>query len=175
MRHRKSKLNLNRFTSWRKSTLRSLSRNLLIHQSVRTSKQKAKAVRPLVDKLISLGKKNDLASRRRAFSILQDHKLVQYLFSEIAPRFANRTGGYCRVLPMGLRRGDGSPLAILELTERVKKEKRPVKREEVPPKPKEEVSKPLAEREKKPPKEIRPKKGFLAGLRKIFKRERDAL
>ncbi|MFH1338836.1 MAG: 50S ribosomal protein L17 [Candidatus Omnitrophota bacterium] len=175
MRHRKNKLNLNRFTSWRKATLRSLSRSLLIHQSVRTTKRKAKAVRPLVDKLIGLGKKNDLASRRRAFSILQDHKLVQSLFSEIAPRYRNRNGGYCRVLPMGFRRGDGSQLAILELTERAKEEKKPVKRKEAPPKPKEEVSKPAAEREKKPPKVIKPKRKFLDGLRKIFKKERDAL
>jgi len=175
MRHRKNKLNLNRFTSWRRATLISLSRNLLLHQSVRTTQKKAKAARPLVEKLIGLGKKNDLASRRRAFAILQDHKLVQLLFSEIAPRYRNRNSGYCRVLPMGFRRGDGSQLAILELTEKVKEEKKPVKREEAPPKPKEEIPKPAAEREKKPPKVTKPKRKFLGGLRKIFKKERDAI
>lgn len=175
MRHRKNKLNLNRFTSWRKATLISLSRSLLIHQSVRTTNQKAKAVRPLVEKLVSLGKEDNLASRRRAFSILQDHKLVRLLFSEIAPRYRNRNGGYCRVLSLGFRRGDGAQLALLELTEKVQEKKKPAKREEAPPKPKEEAHRPMVELKEKPPKVTKPKGKFLGGLRKIFKRERDAL
>ncbi|MGD9015255.1 MAG: 50S ribosomal protein L17, partial [Candidatus Omnitrophota bacterium] len=111
MRHRKRKNNLNKFTSWRRATLISLSRNLLINQSIRTTRIKAKAAKPLVDRLIALGKRNDLTSRRTAFSILQDHQLVKQLFSEIAPQFNNQAGGFCRVLPMGFRRGDGAAMA----------------------------------------------------------------
>lgn len=130
MRHRKNKLRLNRNRSWRRATLISLSRNLVIHQRIHTTKIKAKAAIPLAERLITLGKKNDLTSRREAFSILQDHKLVQSLFSEIAPRFSNRNGGYCRIIPFAYRRGDGASLVILELTEKSKAETKPIKKGE---------------------------------------------
>ena len=178
MRHRKKKLNLNRFTSWRRATLIDLSRNLLIHQSIRTTKIKAKAAKALAERLITLGKKNNLVARREAFSILQDHKLVQLLFSEIAPRFNNRKGGFCRILPFGFRRGDGANLAILELTEKVKVEKKPIKKEKPQPTPKEEAPKPPVKPSvpsKKPPLTKKPTRKFLGGLRKIFKKERDSL
>lgn len=175
MRHRKKKFRLNRFGSWRRATLKSLCRNLLIHQSIRTTKNKASAARPLAEKLIQLGKTNNLASRRRAFAILQDHRLVQQLFGEIAPRFLNRKGGYCRILTLGQRRGDGASLAILELTEKIQLRKKSAKKEPAPPKEKEEITKPSAALEKKPPKSEKPKRQFLGGLRKIFKKERDAL
>lgn len=175
MRHRKNKLSLNRFTSWRRATLIGLSRNLLIHQSIRTTKTKAKAAVSLVERLITLGKRNNLTSRRKAFSILQDHKLVQLLFSEIAPRFNNRNGGFCRILPFGFRRGDGAKFVILELTEKRKEEKKPIKKEEAQPKPKEEIPKAPVKPKIMPPLVKKPAQKFLGGLRKIFKKERDAL
>ncbi len=158
----------------------SLSRNLLIHQGIRTTKTKAKACLPLVERLITLGKKNDLASRREVFSILQDHKLVQTLFSEIAPRFNGRNSGFCRILPLGFRRGDGARFVILELTEKRKEEKkeeakRPAKKTGAKPTPKEEIPEVQAKPAKKPPKVSKPTRKFLGGLRKIFKKERDSL
>ncbi len=117
MRHGKAKLRLNRFTSWRKATLASLARAMIIHQKIKTTNAKAKAVKPLIEKLISLGKKNSLFAKRQAYRILGDHKLVSLLFNDIAPRFANRIGGYTRILKLGSRRGDNAQLVILALTE----------------------------------------------------------
>jgi large subunit ribosomal protein L17 len=175
MRHRKYRINLNRFTSWRRATLISLSKNLLISQSIRTTSTKAKSAKPLVEKLITLGKRNNLASRREAFSILQDHRLVQLLFSEIAPRFNNQNSGFCRILPLGFRRGDGADLAVLELTQKIEKKKKPKKSEEAQPKPKEEITKPTVKPATKPPLTEKPTRKFIGGLRKIFKKERDSL
>jgi large subunit ribosomal protein L17 len=187
MRHRKSRLQLNRFTSWRKATLISLARNLLIHESIKTTKIKAKAARPLVEKLISLGKKNTLAAKRQAFSILQDHKLVSLLFSDIATRFGNRIGGYIRILNLSARRGDNAKMVILELTEIRKKKPKKIKAEtEKKPEHEPEIIKEEPLEEKKPraagpavkeksPIEKKPGKKFLGGLRGIFKKERDSL
>lgn len=121
MRHKAKRLQLNRFTSWYKATLASMARSVLIYQSIRTTKKKAMAAKPLVEKLITLAKENTLAAKRRAYAILGDHKLVQALFADIGPRFHKRTGGYTRVIGMGNRRGDGAQLSILELTEIKKK------------------------------------------------------
>ena len=117
MRHKKQRNLLNRFTSWRKSTLYSLARSLLIHQRIRTTLHRAKAVRPLAEKLISLAKLNTLAAKRQAAKILNDHQLVSMLFSDIGPRFAKRQSGYTRIINLGVRRGDDAKLVIFELTE----------------------------------------------------------
>lgn len=189
MRHAKNKLMLNRFTSWRKATLISLSRNLLVYQSIKTTVQKAKAARTLVEKLITLGKENNITAKRNAFKILQDHKLVSLLFSEIAPRFKSRSSGYTRITRLGARRGDNAQMVVLELTEIKKKETRKPKQEKEPKsdKAKEEKieSKPEKDVEEKPKTEValkekppiskRPTKNFLGGLKNIFKKERDAL
>lgn len=187
MRHRKRKYQLNRFTSWRKATLNSLVRNLLIQESIKTTKTKARAVKPLVEKLISLAKLNTLAAKRQAFRILGDHKLVSLLFNDIALRFNNKVGGYSRILNLGTRRGDNAKLVILELTEiKKKKSKKPKKEKEVKPEKRAEPipEKPLPEEQKpktelavkeKPPITKKPSKKFLGGLRKIFKKERDSL
>lgn len=181
MRHKKAKFQLNRFTSWRQGTLISLAKAVLIHQSIKTTKTKAKAAKPLIEKLISLGKDNTLAAKRQAYRILGDHKMVSLLFGEIAPRFANRMSGYTRMLNLNARRGDNAKVAILEFTEIAKKER---------PKPKnieaeaEKEKKPEAikearpeaeEKKEKPPLTKKPAKKFLGGLRGIFKRERDSL
>lgn len=168
MRHRKHKFRLNRSISLRRSLLNVLSRNLLIHQSIRTTVTKAKATRPLVERLIVLGKKNTLDSRRKAFRILQDHKLVQLLFSQISPQFKNKNGGYIRIIPYGFRRGDGAKLVILELTKKREVAKKAIKKEETQPKPKEGVPEaPI----KPAPVVKKPAGKFLGGLRKIFKKE----
>lgn len=181
MRHAKARYQLNRFTSWRQATLVNLAKNLLIHQSLRTTKPKAKAVRPLIDKLISLAKLNTLSARRQAFRILGDHKLVNLLFNDMGVRFNHRTGGYSRIIGLGSRRGDNAELVILELTEIKKKEPiKPKKEKEIKPE-KEETVKEEKPKEKeiaikeKPPISKKPAKKFLMGLRNIFKKERDAL
>lgn len=186
MRHRKSRLQLNRFTSWRKATLVSLAKNLLIHERIKTTKTKAKAVRPVIEKLISLGKKNTLSAKRQAFSMLQDHKLVSLLFSDISPRFGNRIGGYIRILNLGRRRGDNAKMAILELIDIRKKKPKKIKAEtERKQEHETEIIKEQPLEEKKPKTEVavkekppivkKPGKKFLGGLRKIFKKERDSL
>jgi large subunit ribosomal protein L17 len=194
MRHKKSKYQLNRFTSWRSATLTSLARSIILHQSIKTTKIKAKAIRSLADKLISLAKKNTLSARRAAFQILKDHSLVSLLFKEIGPRFANRTGGYTRILTLGKRRGDNAEIVILELTEIKKKEKPKSKKEskthekksekiekdtrhdiEYTQSPQEETPKTDDAVQEKPPATQKPTKKFLGGLRNIFKKERDSL
>ena len=192
MRHAKKRLQLNRFTSWRKSTIISLAQSLLKRQRIFTTKTKARAASPLIEQLITLAKQDSIARRRRAYKILGEHSLVTLLFKEIAPRFNSRIGGYTRILPYGFRRGDGAQLVILELTEqkkeikKPKKEKPPMALKEGVPKekeitkkemPKEEMPKPKPRvvTEEKAPLVKKPTKKFLGGLRKIFKKERDSL
>jgi large subunit ribosomal protein L17 len=181
MRHKDKRLQLNRFTSWYRATIISLAKSVLINQSIRTTKTKAMAARPMIEKLIGLAKKNTLAAKRRAYAILGDHKMVSVLFSEIGPRFAKRSGGYVRVIGLGNRRGDGAPMSVLEFTEIKKKEvKKPKKEEKAAEKPAAEkpTEKPTAEpkpREDKHQEAKKPAKKFLGGIRNIFKKERDAL
>jgi large subunit ribosomal protein L17 len=140
------------------------------------------AVKPLAEKLISLGKKNSLHARRQAYKILGDHRLVSLLFKDIALRFNNRAGGYTRILGYGRRRGDNAEMVLLELTEIRKKEPKKHK------KPKEaglEKEKPVEEKKTKPetapgekgkpPVIKKPDKKFLGGLRNIFKKKSDSL
>lgn len=188
MRHRKAKFRLNRFTSWRKATLRSMARNLLLHQSIRTTLDKAKAARPLAEELIGLGKANSLNAKRAAFRILGEHRLVKLLFEEISPRFNNRESGYTRIISLWPRRGDNAKLAILELTEIKKKEKKPRRKEKqaqesqpAQASPKEERPAPekkttaATQVQEKPPLTKKPPKNFLKGIKNIFKKERDSL
>ncbi len=185
MRHGKKRLQLNRFTSWHKATLKSLARNLLINQSIKTTRARAFAVRPLVEKLISLSKENTLAAKRRAYQILCDHKLVSRLFNEIGLRFKHRTGGYVRIINLEKRRGDDANMVIFELTEIIKREiKKPKKTEEAKAKQIEEAkvieiapkTEDGAKKEKeKLPAPKKPSKKFLGGIRNIFRKERDSL
>ncbi|MFH0791545.1 MAG: 50S ribosomal protein L17 [Candidatus Omnitrophota bacterium] len=192
MRHKKSKFQLNRFTSWRRATLKSLVKNLLIHQSIRTTKTRACAVKPLVDKVITLGKDNSLSAKREAYRILGDHRLVSLLFTDIAPRFNNRDGGYSRLLNLARRRGDNAEMVILELTEIKKREYKKIKKEKADQPDKSEKSQVSVEEKvitdeskpktetfvnegNKPPHAKKPKKNFLSGIRNIFKKERDSL
>ncbi|MCK5611113.1 50S ribosomal protein L17, partial [Candidatus Pacearchaeota archaeon] len=115
MRHAVSGNKLGRNSSWRKATVRDIAKATLIRQRICTTKAKAKEARKLVDRLITLGKKGTLAHRRKAFSILNDHKLVSQLFNKTAPRFQKRKGGYTRIIPLSFRRGDNAQLVYLEL------------------------------------------------------------
>ena len=117
MRHSNSGKKLSRNPSHRKALLRNMSKALLTHGRIRTTEIKAKELRGVVESLITLGRRDDLAARRQAFSVLGDHKLVQKLFDEIAPRFAGVAGGYTRVIKLAMpRKGDCAPMAIIELT-----------------------------------------------------------
>ena len=118
MRHGMAGNRLSRNSTLRKATVRDLAKATLITQRICTTEAKAKEARKLVDKLITLGKKGTLAAKRRAFSILTDHKLVSDLFAKTSPRFKNRIGGYTRIIKLGTRRGDNAALAYLELTEK---------------------------------------------------------
>lgn len=175
MRHKQKRLQLNRFTSWRKSTLIALTKNLLIQQSIKTTLHKARAAKPLIEKVISLAKLNTLAAKREVFRILQDHKLVALTFNEIGPRFAKIQGGYTRIINLNKRRGDDAQIVLLELTEIKKKEvKKPKKEKEIKTEEEKKPEVTTAVKEK-PPITKKPTKKFLGGLRNIFKKERDSL
>lgn len=186
MRHAKKRLQLNRFTSWYKATMKALARSVFIDQSIKTTRAKAFAVKPVIEKLITLAKKNTLSAKRQAYKVLCDHNLVSKLFDDIGPRFKNRAGGYVRIMNLGKRRGDDANMVILELTEIMKREnikkskkaKEPAGKTKETPLPIEEETKPRAEaavKEEKHPEAKKPQKKFLGGIRNIFKKERDSL
>jgi large subunit ribosomal protein L17 len=118
MRHRRGGSKLGRVTAHRHALFRSLLTALFTHERITTTKAKAKALRPLADHLVTLGKRDDLHARRQALSLVHDETAVRRLFDTVAARFAERRGGYTRVLALGPRRGDGAPMAILELVDR---------------------------------------------------------
>jgi large subunit ribosomal protein L17 len=120
MRHAKSGNRLSRNQSLRTATLRDMAKCVLVQERICTTRAKAKEARKLIEQLITLGKKDTLAARRRAFAILCDHTLVSQLFNEITPRFKSRQGGYTRIIPYVQRAGDNAELAFLELTEKSK-------------------------------------------------------
>ena len=118
MRHRLGLRKLNRTSSHRLAMLRNMSVSLLKHEAIKTTLPKAKELRRVVEPLITLGKKPSLANRRLAFDRLRDREIVVKLFDELGPRFANRNGGYLRILKMGFRLGDNAPMAYVELLDR---------------------------------------------------------
>jgi large subunit ribosomal protein L17 len=116
MRHRKDRRKLNRSASHRKSLLMNLSREVIDHERIKTTEAKAKAVKPEVEKLITLAKRGDQHARRQAMASLGQDKFVVYkLFEEIAPRYADRAGGYTRILKLGPRGSDATEMVYLEL------------------------------------------------------------
>lgn len=108
---------LGRNTTQRMAMLRNMATSLLKHGKIETTEPKAKEVRKLAEKMITLGKRGDLHAYRQALAFLKEETVVKKLFDEIAPKYAERQGGYTRVLKLGPRRGDGSPMAIVELVE----------------------------------------------------------
>jgi len=118
MRHRMSGRKLNKTSSHRKAMFSNMTSSLLLHEQIKTTKPKAKDLRIFVDKMITLGKRGDLHSRRQALSFLQDKVVVAKIFDTLANRYKDRQGGYCRVLSAGYRYGDAAPMAIIELVDR---------------------------------------------------------
>ncbi len=118
MRHRHGLSKLNRTSAHREAMLRNLCNALLRHEMIKTTLPKAKALRRVVEPLITLGKKPSLANRRLAFDRLRDRDMVVKLFNDLGPRFASRPGGYTRILKFGFRVGDNAPMALVELTDR---------------------------------------------------------
>ena len=118
MKHNISNRKLNRTSSHRKTLLMNLSNALLKHEQITTTLPKAKELRPFVEKIITLGKKGDLNSRRKTVSILQDEINTKKVFDEFATRYKDRMGGYTRIVKIGNRYGDNAPTAIIELVNR---------------------------------------------------------
>ncbi len=118
MRHRHSGRQLNRNSSHRKAMFKNMSASLFEHELIRTTVAKAKELRGVAERLITLAKVDTVANRRLAFSRLRDRDAVTKLFTELGPRYANRPGGYLRVLKCGFRTGDKAPMAYVELVDR---------------------------------------------------------
>jgi large subunit ribosomal protein L17 len=118
MRHRQGYRKLNRTTSHRLAMLRNMTNSLLRHELIKTTLPKAKELRRVAEPLITLGKAASVANRRLAFNRLRDRDVVVKLFDELGPRYANRNGGYLRILKCGFRKGDNAPLALVELLDR---------------------------------------------------------
>ncbi len=154
MRHRKAGFKLGRNTTHRRALLRNLATSVILEERVETTITKAKAVRPEVERLVTLGKRGDVAARRLALSYLMTREAVDKLFDVVAPRMGDRNGGYTRIIKGGFRRGDGGEIAFLELlgSEAITEEKRK-KRAEARAKRAEETRKAMeeAEAQAKPP------------------------
>ena len=118
MRHRLGLRKLNRTSSHRLAMLRNMTNSLLRYEAITTTLPKAKELRRVAEPIITLGKRPNLANRRLAFNRLRDREMVSKLFDELGPRFANRNGGYLRILKYGFRRGDNAPMALVELLDR---------------------------------------------------------
>jgi len=146
MRHRRAGWKLGRNTQHRRALLRNLVTSLIVEERIETTVVKAKAMRPHVEKMITLGKRGDVAARRLAASYLMTREAVTKLFDTISPRYGDRNGGYLRIIHSGFRRGDGGDLAFVELlgSEKTLDEKRQ-KRAEIRAKRAEENRKALEE------------------------------
>jgi large subunit ribosomal protein L17 len=118
MRHRKSGRKLNRSAPHRLAMFRNMVTSLLLHENLQTTDAKAKELRRFAERMVTLGKRGTLHARRQALSFVRDPKVVKKLFEEIAPRFAERPGGYTRITKLGTRRGDAAQMSLIELTER---------------------------------------------------------
>lgn len=130
MRHRNSGKRLGRNTSHRKAMLRNMVTSLLEHEKITTTDARAKELRPLTEKLITLAKRGDLHARRQATEVVRDRKTVAKLFERIAPRYAERPGGYTRIIKLGHRLGDNAALSLITLVEEAyapKAKKKPAK------------------------------------------------
>jgi large subunit ribosomal protein L17 len=192
MRHAKHSYSLNKSFSLRKALVISMVKNLLKYQRIKTTRNRAKATRQVIEKLITMGKEGSLAKKRMAYKILGDHQLVSLLFKDIAPRFKDRAGGFTRILNLGSRRGDDAKMVVFELTE-IKEAKKKAKAEkEIKSAPidiKSESSKEKPAVEEKPKTETvvaekitekhfgqkKPAKKFLGGIRNIFRKKSDSL
>jgi large subunit ribosomal protein L17 len=119
MRHQKSGRKLGRDAAHRKALYANLAASLIEHGRIRTTEAKAKEVRPIVEQMITLGKRGDVAAHRQAVAFLRSKEIAHILFSEIAPRFEDRPGGYTRIVKIGPRQGDAARMVYLELVDYV--------------------------------------------------------
>jgi large subunit ribosomal protein L17 len=117
MRHRKSGKKLGRNSAHRKALYRNMVTSLLQHERIQTSDAKAKELRGLTDKMITLGKRGDLHARRQALSVIRDKDVAAKVFGELADRYRERPGGYTRIIKLGQRAGDAAPVSIIELVD----------------------------------------------------------
>src|SRR5262245_24610445 len=117
MRHLKQGRKLGRTTAHRKTLLRNLATALFEHERIVTTEPKAKELRRIADKLVTLGKRGNLHARRQALQVVRSNAVVRKLFNEVAPRFAGRQGGYTRILRLGYRPGDAASMAVIELVD----------------------------------------------------------
>jgi large subunit ribosomal protein L17 len=132
MRHRVAGRHLGRDTAHRLALYRNLVTELLRHERITTTEAKAKEIRPLAEKMITLGKRGDLHARRQALAFIYDPKVVRKLFAEIAPRMKDRNGGYVRITKLERRLGDGAPMAAIELVDLAPPAERPRRRPQRP-------------------------------------------
>ena len=137
MRHGHGLRKLNRTTSHRLAMFRNMANSLLTHEQITTTLPKAKELRRVVEPMITMGKSATLANRRLAYNRLRDRATVSKLFAELGPRYANRKGGYLRILKSGFRKGDNAPLALVTLMDRVEKPAPAAQSEEKTPEKKE--------------------------------------
>jgi len=118
MRHAHGYRKLNRTSSHRKAMFANMAASLIRHEQIVTTLPKAKELAPIMDRLVTLAKKGDLASRRRAVARIRDEAMAKKLFETLGPRYEDRNGGYTRVLKAGFRHGDNAPMAVIELVDR---------------------------------------------------------
>ena len=117
MRHQRAGKKLNRAPAHRKALYANLAGSIIVHGRIKTTVAKAKAVRPVAEKMITLGRRGDVHARRQALGYLRSQEVVHQLFADVAPRFADRPGGYTRIVKIGPRKGDNAPMAVIELVE----------------------------------------------------------
>ena len=118
MRHGNSGRKLNRTASHRKAMFKNMAASLVEHEQIVTTLPKAKEIRPIVERLVTLGKRGDLHARRQVIAQIGNEHVVKRLFETIAPRYAQRNGGYLRIMKAGFRQGDNAPLAVIEFVDR---------------------------------------------------------
>lgn len=135
MRHGKRVKKLGRTKSHRRAMLANMAASLFMYRMIETTEAKAKEVKKLAEKLITLAKRGDLHAHRQVYDVIRDRKLVKKIFDEIAPKFNDREGGYTRVVRLGVRKGDGAPVSVVELLiEKPPKEEKKGKKEKAPKK-----------------------------------------
>ena len=117
MRHQRSGKKLGRDSAHRKALFANLTAALIEHGRIKTTESKAKAVRPIAEKMVTLGREGTIHARRQALAYLRTQEIVHQLFSEVAPRFVGRPGGYTRIVKLGPRQGDAAPMAYLEFVD----------------------------------------------------------
>jgi len=142
MRHKKAGKQLSRNTSHRRALLRNIVTSLFKHEQIETTDAKAKSLRPIAEKMITLAKRGDLHARRQALSYLQDKAVTHKLFDELKDRFLDRQGGYIRIVKKGVRKGDAAPISIVQLIPEGEEKKADKKKTKKPKKSKAAVPKP---------------------------------